>query len=144
MTKQEFAGYLKPAALALGVELDDATVRAYHKALADIPTDLVRHAFERAVREPANEFAPRFPTAPTLRQWAEEERQRFVTARAWAPCEACEESPGWVEIVDAKGVKRLTRCACWLARRAANVASGMAHPVGRPAAARAAREDREA
>lgn len=40
-------------------------------------------------------------------------RAELLKANPHQPCEACEYTPGFVEVMDAAGVKRMKRCDCW-------------------------------
>lgn len=42
---------------------------------------------------------------------------RRASEEPFTPCALCMEMPGWVSITDAQGVKRWTRCACWVQRQ---------------------------
>lgn len=128
MTIRECTALLAPMAVALGAELDEPDYRAYHRALQDVPTSLLTAACAHATRAPRDRYAPRMPTAPMLREYAEHARRTAIAASPWHPCEACLDSPRWVPVVEADGV-RMTRCACWTAYQARIAAIGLATPL---------------
>ena len=39
------------------------------------------------------------------------------TSPPFEPCEACQESPGFIELQDGQGIPRLARCPCWRAHQ---------------------------
>jgi hypothetical protein len=126
---------LLPVAVALSYQVDQRTFKAYHRALRDVPPRLLHAACEHAVREPREPYAPRWPTAPMFRVWAEQARQRWLAEHPWAPCAACQDAAGFIEQRDEKGVSRLARCACWRAHHEQLAAAGMRQPLTLPLAA---------
>jgi hypothetical protein len=133
VTLAECTALLAPVAVTLGVQVDAPTFRAYHRALADVPLPLLQAACEAAQRAPREPYEPRWPTAPTFRRLAEQARQAWLAARPWEPCEACAESPRFVEtLVD--GVPRLSRCPCWTAHQRLIDAAGIQTQIALPPA----------
>lgn len=133
MTLHECTSMLGSLAVMLGCEVDAAMCKAYHHVLGDIPTELFAAACRTAATTPPQPYTPRWPTAPTFRQWAEAARQEAIKKLAWAPCEACETSPGWVSL-EVDGVSRLARCVCWKAHQQRIEQAGLRTPLALPAA----------
>lgn len=125
---------LGPVALALGNPIDRVIMKAYHRALRDVPANLLQVACDRALKTTRDRYEPRFPTAPQLRQWAEDARLAWLKSNPWTACEACEETPGWVEGIDPQGVKRLARCPCFKAYKDRAEANGMHTQLALPSA----------
>lgn len=115
MTQAECTSILAALAVTLRTELDAPTFRAYARALADVPAALVQAAAERAAKIPRREYDPVFPTAPMLRQYAEEARAAIVAAHPFEPCANCSQQ-GWVER-EIDGVRRVVRCWCFVAHQ---------------------------
>lgn len=124
-----FAALVMPLAQAMRVDIDKATWAAYHRALKDVPHGLLAEAIERLIREPR----PFFPKAGELRAECERQRQLWLAARPWEPCEACATSPRFVEVI-VDGVPRLTRCSCWLEHQRLIEVAGMGMPLALPPA----------
>ena len=134
MTLKECSALLTPVAVALGVQVDAPTFRAYHRALQDVPVGLLQAACDYALRAPRVPYEPRWPTAPTFRQWAEHARQVWLKANPWTACEACDTNGGFIEARDERGVPRLARCACWRAHQQRIASAGMSEPLALPPA----------
>lgn len=113
MTLEDCTKLLAPVAIALGVRLDVPTFKAYHKALQDVPVNLLAAAVDAAQRLPRQPYAPTFPTAPMLRAMAESCRQALLAAHPYEAGECCNFT-GWSEIRDEAHPHGLaTRCGCY-------------------------------
>lgn len=131
MTREQraaFVAVLLPLAQAMRVDVDAATWAVYARALQDVPHRLLSETVDRLIREP-RQF---FPKAGELRAECERQRQAWLLARPWSPCELCAESPGYLETTDGSGVVRLARCACWRAHQAAISEAGMGTALALP------------
>lgn len=129
MTLHECTKLLARLAVTLRAELDEPDFRAYHRALDDVPVELLAAACQLAAQAPRGKFEPRFPTAPKLREFAERARQQASGSKKWEPCDECQH--GWVLSPHADG--RVTRCACWRAHQARITAGGLSTPLALPA-----------
>lgn len=119
-----------------GGEIDTLDVRAFRRALAGVPWEILCAAGDRLVREAAagRRFFPRPTPSDVLGACAHElaARRQAVWAAALArPCPECE-GRRWRAMVDAEGVERLRRCACWVAAR--REAEAVGPPLALPAA----------
>lgn len=130
MTYHQVTELLAPLAVALGVDFDEASFDAYHRALRDIPLAFLVGAVNRAAKTPRDRFEPRFPTAPKLREWAEETRLDASKAHAWRPCTACQFTPRFVEGEDG----RMKRCDCWRDHQKRIESIGLSMPLALPPA----------
>lgn len=112
MTYDEFAQAIASLAMQLGAEWDGPTWRAYYRSLMRDPQPsrtLVLAAIDRA-----GATRTKFPSAAQLRELAESERADILAANPYRKCEACNYT-GFIEAPDDHGVKRASRCTCWLA-----------------------------
>lgn len=134
MTLQECTVLLAEVAVTLGCRVDAVTYRAYHRALQDVPLELMRAGCDLAVRLPKDPYAPKWPTAPTFRAFAEQARQAWLKAHPFEPCASCAENAGFIETRDAKGYIRLARCECWKVHQARISAAGMSTQLALPPA----------
>lgn len=129
MTLRECTALLAPVALVLGAELDEADYRAYHRVLEDVPTRLLLEACNVVSRTPRGRYEPKFPTAPSFRAMAEQQRQKLAAMLQYEPCAACEHNCGWMPTGDG----RVTRCQCWHAHQAKLASGGLSKPLALPA-----------
>jgi hypothetical protein len=88
---------------------DSGTVRVYVRALRGYAPAEIDAACERA--KATRKFRPK--PCELVDDAAACRREAVAALPPHTPCAACETSPGWISIVDDKGVARLTRCACW-------------------------------
>lgn len=110
MTFSEFKSLVMPLAVQLGAEWDLPAWRLYHRAVDNIPRQLLVIAIDKAAST-----RTKFPSAAQLRELAEAVRQELIAANPYTKCETCNLT-GWVE-VDCDGVKRVQRCVCWKAHQ---------------------------
>lgn len=108
MTLEECVEVLTPIALAMRVQMDVPTFKAYAMVLADVPAQLAASGLEALIRDGARFM----PTAPEIRVAAEKSRRQQLAVNQWEPCASCEQSPGWRSITDGRGDKRVERCGC--------------------------------
>ena len=132
MTQNECTAILAALAVTLRTELDAPTFRAYARALDNIPASLFQAAADRAARTPRRDYDPVFPTAPMLRQYAEDARLEIARAHPYEGCCECDQQIGWRPIVGSSAVERCpchTRHQATLARLGVGGAA-LALPVG--------------
>lgn len=111
-------------------KLDPHVVLVYARAVQAYSPPLVEAAVAHAM-----DTRIFLPKPPELRADAETCRQALLKAHPHQPCETCADLPGWTEITDDAGVKRITRCACWLAWRDRLTGLGILPAAPTPAAA---------
>lgn len=110
MTRAEFRALVEPAVLALGASWDEPTWTAYYRSLRDLPMPWLQAAItivERRTRQP---YEPSFPSAPTIRAYAEQALQAYVAAHPYTGCVECEDSPGFRVRLDLS--RTVERCPC--------------------------------
>jgi hypothetical protein len=116
--------------VAYGRTLDDAVGLVYEHQLADIPFALVQAAVIDAPKRHAKPFVPGINE---LRAICEAIRLERVAKIQHEPCATCMDSenpnPGWTEIVDSTGTKRLDKCGCVKAHLRRIEASGFSRPI---------------
>ena len=111
MTLQECTALLAPLALALRADMDDPTFRAYHRALSDVPVNLLQAAVDHAMRS-NSAFLPR---PGELRALAERARLELSFRLKFEGCAQCH-GTGWEQVL-INGVPRAQRCQCWKAHQ---------------------------
>ena len=105
--------------------IDDATAADYRCELADVPIPLLEAAVTRAIRTRTY-----LPNVAEVRADVEACRTSAQpTETRYEPCDRCAETPGWMEITDTAGVRRMQRCVCWQERRQAQ---GLALTASKP------------
>lgn len=108
MTVEETTALLTPLALAMRVEMDGPTYRAYAALLKDVPAHLAALGLEQWLAG-----GPRFfPTAPEIQSCAEKARRQQLALHPWTACCECEDQPGWRVVIVEPPVSRLARCEC--------------------------------
>lgn len=110
--------------------IGEADLTLYERGCGDIPLPLLDAAVAHAIR------TRRFlPVVAELRADAETQRQAIAGRLPYVPCRVCrDEAPSWVEGLDGDGVRRVARCACWIAHQALCRQHGYtATPVSQPA-----------
>lgn len=119
-------------------ELDKPQVRAYVRALKDVPPDVLMDAAQLLIDEAAagRKFYP-MPLAPDWKGACAKviNQRRAVALKALGACAICD-GTRWLE-KEVDGVKRLTRCYCFVKLLAD------ADAVGKPLSLPPARDDDE-
>lgn len=118
--------------------IGEADLTLYGRGCGDIPLPLLDAAVAHAIR------TRRFlPVVAELRADAETQRQAIAGRLPYVPCRLCrDEAPSWIAIEDADGVRRVTRCGCWIAHQDLCRRHGYtATPVCQPALLEGAREE---
>ena len=123
MTFDEFKILIKPLAVHFGAMKDPPTWRLYHAALMHPPAP-TRALLERALPRAASSRRF-FPSPEELRRDAEAERQEMLKANPFTPCDRCQDSSGWVSVIDQAGHERMVRCECFDAYRHRLAAAGV-------------------
>jgi hypothetical protein len=109
MTIEETVALLSPLALALRVDLDAPTFRAYHKQLERVPAPLV----DAALTDLSDGGLRFMPTAPEIKQAAEKKRRQLLAANPYTGCVECENQIGYRPVLGAQGQQvTVERCPC--------------------------------
>lgn len=108
MTLEETVALLTPLALAMRVEIDGPTFRAYHKQLETVPAALV----DAALTDLSDGGLRFFPGAPEIKQAAERKRRQLLAANPYTGCVECEDQPGYRTVSGDAGQKTVERCPC--------------------------------
>jgi hypothetical protein len=108
VTLEEVVEVITPMALALRVQLDVPTFRAYHLYLKDVPVGVAALALENLSRTGLTFM----PTAPEIRSASEKARRQQLALNPWSACAECESQAGWRTITDGRGDTRVERCPC--------------------------------
>jgi hypothetical protein len=114
VTLEECTELLTPYAIAMRVQMDVPTFKAYAMVLNDVPAHLAAAGLEALVKAGARFM----PSAPEVRTAAEKARRHELALQQWDGCADCEDQKGWREVTDGRGVKRLERCQCVSRHRA--------------------------
>ena len=109
MTLEETVYLLSPLALALRVDLDAPTFRAYHKQLEKVPAALV----DAALTDLSDGGLVFMPTAPQIKQAAEKKRRQLLAANPYTGCVECENQIGYRPVLGLNGQQfTVERCPC--------------------------------
>lgn len=101
--------------LAYGVELGDRA-EIYKREFADLPLPLLTEGIRRTIRTRQTRGA--FPSIAEILEDVEACRVlQAPTERSYEGCPRCEQTPGWIEISDDVGVRRMHRCDCRVQQR---------------------------
>lgn len=115
MTIDECVALLTPLALALRVDMDVPTYRAYAKVLKDVPVQLADHALTEL-----SASGLRFmPSAPEILTASEKARRRLLAQYPYTGCAECEEQRGYRSVLGSSGQPTVEPCPCknrWLER----------------------------
>ncbi len=124
MTLEDCTQLLTPLALAMRVQMDVPTFRAYHRVLENVPTALA-HMGLKALQDSGLRF---FPTAPEIQAAAERSRRQQLALQQWEPCAECEDTPKWRALL-IDGVSRLERCPCVERHKSLLATRGLLAPI---------------
>ncbi len=124
MTLPECVALLTPLALAMRVEFDQPTFRAYHRLLEKVPVRLAELALEQMVRE-GMRFMPR---APEIANGAEKVRRQQLALHPHEECAECEGQKGWRTVLVA-GVSKLEKCPCKARHQEKLAGLGLLEPI---------------
>jgi hypothetical protein len=126
MTIEEAVALLAPLALALRVDLDAPTYRAYHKQLEKVPARLV----DAALTDMSDGGLVFFPTAPQIKQAAEKKRRQLLAAHAYDGCPECEGHIGYRHRLESdNGQPTVEKCPCKKRWQAKLAGMGALEPV---------------
>jgi hypothetical protein len=108
MTLEETVAVLTPLALALRVDLDVPTFKAYHKQLEKVAVQLVDGALTDL-----SESGLRFmPTAFEIKNAAEKKRRQLLAAHPYDGCADCDGHLGFRHIIGGNGQPVVEKCPC--------------------------------
>jgi hypothetical protein len=109
VTLKECVALLTPLALAMRVDLDQPTFRAYHALLKDIPIILGQAALE----DLSSSGLTFFPTAPEIQRASEKARRRLVALHPYEGCIDCEGQIGFRPVLkDGRPTNTVVPCEC--------------------------------
>jgi hypothetical protein len=109
MTLEETVALLSPLALALRVDLDAPTFRAYHAQLKAVPAALV----DQALTDLSDGGLVFMPTAPQIKQAAEKKRRQLLAANPYTGCVECENQIGYRPVMGENSQQiTVERCPC--------------------------------
>lgn len=129
MTLKECTALLTPLALALRVDMDGPTYRAYHRSLEQVPAHLLQSAVDAAMRS-----ATFMPKPGELIALAEERRKEIMAAHPYERCNACQ-GFGKVKIADGSIPPKYRNCDCYTTYQKRLDALGISdQPLALPAA----------
>ena len=125
MTLEECTALLAPLALAMRVDLDGPTFRAYHRLLEKVPESLAAAALE-GLTQAGLTF---FPTAPAIQLAAEKYRRQQLARHPWTGCIDCEDQRGYRTIIGSSGQKTVTACPCKARHQDRLAGMGLLEPI---------------
>lgn len=125
MTLEECTELLTPLAIAMRVQLDVPTFRAYHGVLKDVPLGVAADAMNVLTREGLRFF----PGAPEILLASETARRRLLAAHPWDGCIECEDQRGYRTLIGASGQKTVQPCPCKARHQAMLESRGLLTPI---------------
>lgn len=125
MTLEETVFLLSPLALALRVDVDAPTFKAYAAQLKNVPVQLV----DAALTDLSDTGLRFLPTAMEIKQAAEKKRRQLLAANPYEGCADCEHQIGYRTLVGAEGQKTVTKCPCRARHLARLETLGLREPV---------------
>ncbi len=108
MTLEETVAILTPLALAMRVDLDAPTYRAYHQQLEKVPAPLA----QAAIADLSDAGMRFLPTAPEIKQASERKRRQLLAAHPYDGCAECEDHRGFRYVLGGNGQPVVEKCPC--------------------------------
>lgn len=125
MTLEECTELLTPFAIALRVQMDVPTFKAYHGVLKAVPAGV----FARALEELTLEGSRFMPSAPEMLLASEKARRRQLAAHPWDGCVECEDQRGYRTRIGDSGQKTVAPCPCKARHQAMLEGHGLLAPI---------------
>lgn len=125
MTLEECTELLTPLAIAMRVQMDVPTYRAYHAILKEVPAGVAAAAVSALTLEGMRFF----PSASEILLASEKARRRQLAAHPWEGCVECEDQRGYRTLTLAAGQKTVQPCPCKARHQAMLESHGLLTPI---------------